>query len=146
MKRTTKFTATSVLALALAGGVATVAIAQPDDENPSQIVLAQPDDTITPTTTQPDAPRSPATTEPTANQTAGDRTADVSPDLERAATAAAAEVGDGTVTAIEHDRGGYDVEIRLPDGTEVDVALDDGFAVVRTHVDDHDRDNDDDDD
>jgi len=54
--------------------------------------------------------------------------------LDRASKAALAEVGEGTVTEAErsddldHE---YTVEVRRDNGTEVDVELDKGFAVVR---------------
>jgi len=54
--------------------------------------------------------------------------------LERASDAALAEVGDGTVTEAERSDDldhAYSVEVRREDGTEVDVELDDDFAVVR---------------
>ena len=66
--------------------------------------------------------------------------------LEQASEAAIAEVGEGTVrnasTSDDLDHA-YDVEVRLTDGSEVDVALDDNFDVVYTDRDN--RDNDDDD-
>ena len=65
-------------------------------------------------------------------------------DLERASAAALAEAGNGTVSGVELDDGGYEVEVRLVDGTEVDVDLDGDFAVVRTSTDDRDDDSDDD--
>jgi uncharacterized membrane protein YkoI len=55
--------------------------------------------------------------------------------LERASDAALAEVGEGTVTEAErsddpdHE---YTVEVRREDGSDVDVELDEDFAVVRT--------------
>ncbi|SEN75715.1 PepSY domain-containing protein [Cryobacterium luteum] len=53
--------------------------------------------------------------------------------LDRASNAALAEVGPGTVTSAErNDDGGsvYDLEVRLDDGTTVDVELNDSFDVV----------------
>ncbi|TFD91258.1 PepSY domain-containing protein [Cryobacterium serini] len=53
--------------------------------------------------------------------------------LDRASNAAVAEVGPGTVTKAErNDDGGsaYDLEVRLDDGTTVDVELNDAFDVV----------------
>ncbi|TFD51136.1 hypothetical protein E3T43_17250 [Cryobacterium sp. Hh7] len=53
--------------------------------------------------------------------------------LDRASNAALAEVGPGTVTnADRNDDGGsaYDLEVRLDDGTTVDVELNDAFDVV----------------
>ena len=59
---------------------------------------------------------------------------------QQAGDAALAETGDGTVTDVEFDRNasgdGYDVEVRLTDGSEVDVELDAQFNVLRTEVDD----------
>lgn len=63
--------------------------------------------------------------------------------LDDATAAALAETGGGTVTDTEHDDGGYEIEIALEDGTEVDVTLDDTFAVVRSETDDEDDDPDD---
>ena len=65
-------------------------------------------------------------------------------DLARASAAALAETGDGTVTGVEVDDGGYDVEVRLTDGTEVDVELGSDFAILRTENDDADDDSGDD--
>ncbi|WP_105034590.1 PepSY domain-containing protein [Cryobacterium aureum] len=62
--------------------------------------------------------------------------------LDRASNAALAEVGPGTVTSAErNDDGGsaYDLEVRLDDGTAVDVELNDAFDVV--WVGDYDNDN-----
>lgn len=59
-------------------------------------------------------------------------------DLARASEAALAESGQGTVTSFEVDRDGYDVEVRLSDGTDLDVDLDLDFVVVRTRADDQD--------
>ena len=53
--------------------------------------------------------------------------------LDRASNAALAEVGPGTVTSADrNDDGGsaYDLEVRLDDGTTVDVELNDSFDVV----------------
>ena len=53
--------------------------------------------------------------------------------LERASNAALAQVGPGTVTSADrNDDGGsaYDLEVRLDDGTAVDVELNDSFDVV----------------
>jgi hypothetical protein len=70
---------------------------------------------------------------------AGDDEAPLSgADLDRA-TAAALEVsreygGGGTVTDTEgpDEEPYYEVDVRMPDGTEIDVELDDSFAVVGT--------------
>jgi uncharacterized membrane protein YkoI len=64
-------------------------------------------------------------------------------DLARATAAALAAAGDGTVTGVELDDGGYEVEVRLTDGTEIDVELDGDFTVVRTESDDADDDSND---
>ncbi len=61
-------------------------------------------------------------------------------DVDRASAAALAETGNGTVSSVELDDGGYEVEVRLADGTEVDVDLDGDFAVVHTSTDDPDDD------
>lgn len=59
-------------------------------------------------------------------------------DLERATAAALAHTGGGTVTDTEtgDDGAAYGVEIRKPDGTEVEVGLDANFAVTSEEVDD----------
>lgn len=54
-------------------------------------------------------------------------------ELERASNAALEEAGGGEVVDAEtEDEGetGYEVEVRLEDGSEVDVQLDESFAVV----------------
>lgn len=69
---------------------------------------------------------------------------------DRAAEAALAEVGEGTVTEVDDlDDGlpGYEVEVTRADGREVVVLLDDRFTVSSSRVDDSDdRDDSDDDD
>ncbi|MET0842697.1 MAG: PepSY domain-containing protein, partial [Mycetocola sp.] len=53
--------------------------------------------------------------------------------LEKASAAALAEVGKGSVTDAESDddaAGGYEVEVTLEDGTQVDVHLDKAFEVT----------------
>lgn len=58
----------------------------------------------------------------------------VSPGVERqAADAALAATEGGEVLAVEGDDGGagYEVEIRAVDGTEVEIELDEDFAVVQ---------------
>lgn len=52
--------------------------------------------------------------------------------LSRASAAALAETGEGNVTDTEvgDEESYYEVEVRLPDGSEVDVQLDQSFAVV----------------
>ena len=66
--------------------------------------------------------------------------------LEQASDAALAEVGEGTVsdasTSDDLDHA-YSVEVRLTDGSEVDVALDENFDVVWTDRDNRDNDRDD---
>ena len=54
--------------------------------------------------------------------------------LARASEAALAATGGGQVTSVEADDHGYDVEIRMDDGTERDVELDDAFAVIHTET------------
>jgi hypothetical protein len=52
--------------------------------------------------------------------------------LERASAAALAATGGGTVTESEvgDDGAAYEVEVRLPDGSQLDVRLDDRLAVI----------------
>jgi hypothetical protein len=59
-------------------------------------------------------------------------------DYERATAAAVKHVGGGTVTETEVERFGAmrEVEIRLPDGRQVEVNLDRSFTVIGTEVDD----------
>jgi len=60
-------------------------------------------------------------------------------DRDRAAEAALAEVGDGTVTEVDDlDDGlrGYEVEVVRADGREAVVLLDDSFAVTSARLDD----------
>ncbi|MET0907886.1 MAG: PepSY domain-containing protein [Ilumatobacteraceae bacterium] len=72
----------------------------------------------------------------TAFAIAEDDSAPVDGDAQQRATEAAlAETGTGTVTDVEHDDGGYDVEVRLDDGTEVAVALATDFSVIRAETD-----------
>jgi uncharacterized membrane protein YkoI len=64
-------------------------------------------------------------------------------DLDGAVGAALGEVGDGQVTGVEQEHGGgYEVEVRRPDGSEIDVRLDRDFVVTGT---DHDAEDDGDD-
>jgi hypothetical protein len=56
--------------------------------------------------------------------------------LDKAVAAAKAAAGEGTVTDTEHDDNGYEVEIRRPDGTQVEVDLDRAFTVLGSEVDD----------
>jgi uncharacterized membrane protein YkoI len=56
--------------------------------------------------------------------------------LERASKAALAETGGGQVTGAEGEDGGFEVEVRMPDGSEVDVLLGSDYAVLGTDRDD----------
>jgi len=58
--------------------------------------------------------------------------------LEQARSAALAHTGGGTVveTELGDDGAAYGVEVRLEDGTVVEVALDAGFAVIGQEQDD----------
>ncbi|MDH3706854.1 MAG: hypothetical protein OES57_12360 [Acidimicrobiia bacterium] len=60
------------------------------------------------------------------------------PALERASAAALAHVGEGTVTETEvgDEDSFYEVEVRLADGSELDVQLDEQFNVVSSETDD----------
>ena len=69
----------------------------------------------------------------------GDDTADVSADvaltgtdLSRASEAALAETGGGEVvdSEVEDEEGGYEVEVNLSDGRQIEVQLDANYAVV----------------
>lgn len=63
-------------------------------------------------------------------------------DLDRASSAAIAEIGGGTVTAAERDDDGlklYELDLVGSDGTEYEVRLDADFAVVSVDRDDSDR-------
>ena len=57
--------------------------------------------------------------------------------LEQASAAALDHVGDGKVTGTEIDdeESYYEVEVRLPDGSQVDVQLDKSFTVVSQKAD-----------
>lgn len=59
-------------------------------------------------------------------------------DLERASRAALEHTGGGTVieTEIGDDGAAYGVEVRLPDGSVVEVALDERFEVIGEEADD----------
>ncbi|MET0324174.1 MAG: PepSY domain-containing protein [Ilumatobacteraceae bacterium] len=59
-----------------------------------------------------------------------DDIAPVDADLGRASEAALAAVGEGSVSDVEWDDGGYDVEIRTADRREFDVRLDAAFTVI----------------
>ena len=65
-------------------------------------------------------------------------------DLDRAAAAALAFTGGGTVieTEVGDDGAAYGVEIRLPDGSVVEVSLDASFAVIDSTADDDGQDGD----
>jgi uncharacterized membrane protein YkoI len=54
------------------------------------------------------------------------------PDLELATEAALAHLGEGKVTEteVEDEESYYEVEVRLPDGRQIDVQLDEAFDVV----------------
>lgn len=66
-------------------------------------------------------------------------------DRDRAAQVAVEQAGGGTVTDAERDDdGGYDVEVRREDGTEVDIDLAEDFSVVGVDRDDPDGRDDDD--
>ncbi len=57
---------------------------------------------------------------------------------EQAIAAALAHVGEGTILETEAGDGGaaYGVEIRLTDGSQVEVSLDERFRVIATEADD----------
>jgi len=61
----------------------------------------------------------------------------VGPDLARATQAALAHTGQGRVTGTEvgDEDSYYEVEVTLPDGRQVDVQLDESFAVVGSGTD-----------
>ncbi len=58
--------------------------------------------------------------------------------LDRASAAALAHTGQGTVTETEvgDEDSHYEVEVTLDDGSQVDVQLDEAFAVVSSEADD----------
>lgn len=58
--------------------------------------------------------------------------------LEQATAAALAHTGGGTVTETEtgDDGAAYGVEVRLPDGSRVEVSLDERFQVIGQEADD----------
>ena len=60
------------------------------------------------------------------------------PDLEKAVAAALAHTGGGTVTETEigDDGAAYGVEVRLDDGSQVEVNLDENFKVTGQEADD----------
>ncbi|HXV58309.1 MAG TPA: hypothetical protein VD704_10615 [Gaiellaceae bacterium] len=65
--------------------------------------------------------------------------------LERATAAALAVTGGGTVveTEVGDDGAAYGVEVRLDDGSVVEVSLDEGFRVIGREADDEDSDDED---
>jgi uncharacterized membrane protein YkoI len=70
-----------------------------------------------------------------AADSAGDDSADVAltgTDLSRAGEAALAETGGGEVvdSEVEDEENGYEVEVNLSDGRQMEVQLDANFAVV----------------
>jgi hypothetical protein len=64
-------------------------------------------------------------------------TAITGPALEQASKAALGFIGEGTVTGTEigDEESLYEVEVTRDDGTQVDVQLDEGFAVVSSKAD-----------
>ena len=62
--------------------------------------------------------------------------------LERASDAALEETGDGRVTETEvgDEESYYEVEVTMPDGSEVDVQLDQDFTVVGSETEQEDPD------
>ncbi len=70
------------------------------------------------------------------------------PALQQATDAALAHIGEGTVTDTEvgDEESLYEVEITLPDGSEVDVQLDENFNVVGTEAETPDKNDNDGDD
>ena len=58
--------------------------------------------------------------------------------LQKASDAALAETGGGKVTdtEVEDEESTYEVEVTLPDGSQVDVQLDENFTVVGSESDD----------
>ena len=70
--------------------------------------------------------------------TGGDEEALTGRAYDRATAVALDHVGEGTVTETETGEGSaaYEVEIRRPDGTQVEVQLDRNFKVVGTENDD----------
>lgn len=65
-----------------------------------------------------------------------------SPDLEKASAAAVAHTGGGEVTGTEvgDEESLYEVEVTLDDGSQLDVQLDESFAVVSTESEDGEED------
>ena len=76
-----------------------------------------------------------------AADSSGDDSADVAltgTDLSRASEAALAETGGGEVvdSEVESEESGYEVEVNLSDGRQIEVQLDANFAVVSSDVND----------
>ena len=67
-------------------------------------------------------------------------------DLEKASAAALAHTGEGRVTETEvgDEESYYEVEVTLDDGSQVDVQLDESFAVVGSEADEENEGADDD--
>jgi uncharacterized membrane protein YkoI len=63
---------------------------------------------------------------------------------DRASSAALEVVGEGKVTGTESDdeEGAYEIEVTKPDGTQVDVHLDENYEVLSQDADDEDGDDD----
>lgn len=57
-------------------------------------------------------------------------------DFDRATAAALEHVGEGTVTETESEGSSFEVEVRLDDGSQVEVQLDGNFEVTRSENDD----------
>lgn len=115
-------TSAAVAAVALAGAIGVTAAANADDEPPTE--------TIKPATTDDEGDGDDG-----ADDRDGAEESEVpitEPDLERAKEAALAHVGAGKVTEteIEDEESYYEVEVRLPDGRQVDVQLNKSFNVV----------------
>ena len=117
MNSTTKFLTGGIAAGALVLGIAGGALAQSDEEPVADPVADEvPDD---------DANEQ--------DQIVSDPAAE-----DQARQAALAEV-DGTITEVElADEGdsGYEVEVKRPDGSFVEIALDEGFEVISVEEDD----------
>ena len=64
--------------------------------------------------------------------------------LEKASAAALEVTGGGEVTETEvgDEEGAYEVEVTLPDGSQTDVHLDDGFNLIGSEADDESEGND----
>ena len=64
-------------------------------------------------------------------------------DLQRATEAALAHTGEGTVSDSEVEGGSFEIEVVLDDGSQVELQLDESFAVVGDEVDHEDARDDD---